>query len=147
LYCELRLDTSNLSGAITLQSNSAINTVSGVLTLSGVISDGASTFSLTKNGAGELRLSGANTYDGATTINAGLLTAGNSSALGSSSVTVVSGASLGLLSGASISATTREYTYNLRPEQSRGPIESYQIERLRRQSRALITQTGPAMKS
>src|SRR5436190_17494387 len=52
-----------------------------------------------------------------------------------------------MLSGASISATAREYTYNLRPEQSKGPIESYQIERLRRHSRALIKQTGLAMKS
>lgn len=54
---------------------------------------------LTKDGAGVLALSGANTYTGATAINAGRLRAGNSTALGSGTVTVATGAGLELQNG------------------------------------------------
>jgi autotransporter-associated beta strand protein len=55
---------------------------------------------ITKAGAGVLVLSGANTYDGATTVNAGLLRLANNSALGTSAgaTTVNDGASIGLSS-------------------------------------------------
>ncbi len=55
-----------------------LNPLSGSLTYGGVISDGTLGMTLTKIGAGTQILSGANTYTGATTVNAGTLTVGNS---------------------------------------------------------------------
>ncbi len=76
--------TSSLSGAITLASNSSIGGT-GTLTLSGIISDGTSTFDLTKKGSGTVILSGVNTYNGVTYINQGILRAGVASAIAGSS--------------------------------------------------------------
>lgn len=61
-------------------------------THSGVISQNAGIGSLTKQGTGTLTLSGANTYTGATTVNAGLLNINGSSV---SAVTVNTGGTLG----------------------------------------------------
>jgi fibronectin-binding autotransporter adhesin len=70
-------------------------------TLSGTLSGGGS---LTKVGSGVLTLTATNSYSGATTINAGAINVGNSSALGtSSSVTVASGAALQVQGGVVIS--------------------------------------------
>jgi len=46
----------------------------GSLTLSGGVDDGGKTYSITKNGDGNLILSGINRYDGGTIVNAGTLT-------------------------------------------------------------------------
>jgi outer membrane autotransporter protein len=64
-------------------------------TISGIISDGGALAKggFTKEGAAKLILSGANTYLGTTTVNAGLLQVDGS--LGSADVTVASGATLG----------------------------------------------------
>ena len=65
-----------ISGRITLGANGIwdING-SGTLTVSAVVNDGGSTFSITKNGSGNLVLSGVgNGYDGGTIVNAGSLT-------------------------------------------------------------------------
>jgi autotransporter-associated beta strand protein len=71
-----------LIGPITLGGNRTITTSGNVLTLSGVINDGGSTYSLTKAGAGTLQLSGANTFTGGVTLNAGILDINNATALG-----------------------------------------------------------------
>jgi autotransporter-associated beta strand protein len=70
----------SITAPITLNSNLAINTA-GTLTLSGDIS-GLSN-GITKSGGGTLIMTGTNTYTGTTTINAGTLNLGNSTATGS----------------------------------------------------------------
>jgi len=86
--------TTAWSGAITLSTNSSIGVTSGTMTISGLIDDGALTRTLTKVGAGMLVLSHANTYKGATTVSAGILTLNNAQAAGNTDITVASGASL-----------------------------------------------------
>ena len=63
---------------------------------SGVLQNGSGTVAFTKAGTGTLTLSGANTYSGATVINAGVLNIQHASALGTtaSGTTVSSGAAL-----------------------------------------------------
>ena len=60
------------SGNITLGSDSSIGGTNN-FTLSGIISDGVNTYALTKVNAGITTLTGANTYDGTTTILGGTL--------------------------------------------------------------------------
>jgi fibronectin-binding autotransporter adhesin len=100
-----------LSGAITLGGASRVQSDAGTLTLSGNVALGANaltvgglgnttqtgviagTGSLTKDSAGTLLLSGANTYTGATTISAGTLQLGaNERIANASAVTVAGGA-------------------------------------------------------
>ena len=59
------------TGNVTMSANRTVAVNAGNLTVGGVISGAA--FGLTKNGTGTMILSGANTYAGATTINAGTL--------------------------------------------------------------------------
>ncbi len=61
------------NGAVALGATTQITTTANTLTVNGVIDDGASTFGLTKVGAGTLSLGGLNTYGGATTIDVGTL--------------------------------------------------------------------------
>src|SRR5439155_16972542 len=70
--------TNSWSGAVTLGANSTVAVDAGSLTMSGATGDGALGFGLTKAGAGTLTFSGtsANTYTGATTVNAGELDLG-----------------------------------------------------------------------
>ena len=89
------------AGNINLNDNTLTTGSDGTsTTVSGVISgpDGR----LTKEGAGTFTLSGANTYTGATTINAGTLQAANASALGKNSAVTVNGGSLDLTTDLSI---------------------------------------------
>ncbi|EGL54906.1 outermembrane transporter [Methylophaga aminisulfidivorans MP] len=89
------------AGNINLNNNTLTTGSDGTsTTVSGVISgpDGR----LTKEGAGTFTLSGANTYTGATTINAGTLQAANASALGKNSAVTVNGGSLDLTTDLSI---------------------------------------------
>ena len=63
----------------------------------GVVQDGNSTTALTKTGTGTLKLSGTNTYSGATSVNAGMLAGAATNAFSpNSAVTVASGAYLDL---------------------------------------------------
>ncbi|MGC4013455.1 MAG: autotransporter-associated beta strand repeat-containing protein [Luteolibacter sp.] len=86
-----------LSGAGTLNGNATFETLTtstaaSTIAISGIISDGANSYSLTKTGGdGIMTLSGANTYKGGTFINKGRIGAGNLSAYGTGAVTVASG--------------------------------------------------------
>ena len=77
--------TNTLSGNITLGSNAAVRSRDGELILSGVISDGTGTYSLTKLGDGVVTLSGANTYNGNTVVREGVLRVNHAGTNGSSS--------------------------------------------------------------
>ncbi len=87
-------------GTLTLTNSSTINVTPSSATISAILTG---TVGFTKNGGGTLTLSGANTYTGATNINAGVLRAQSAGALGtaanSGSTTVADGATLQLANG------------------------------------------------
>ena len=68
---------------------------SGTLSIDS-ITDGTATVGWNKSGAGAVLLTGANTYHGQTSINAGAVNAQNSAAFGSGPIAVAPGATLGL---------------------------------------------------
>ena len=68
-----------------------VNTASGTSTFNGNIVNGAGATALTKSGANILALGGANTYSGATTINAGTLRADSGTAVGDASAVTITG--------------------------------------------------------
>jgi autotransporter-associated beta strand protein len=97
----LRLGNGGTTGAVTgtiTNNGTLIYNRSDNITQSGVISG---TGALSKQGAGTLTLSSANTYSGTTTVSSGTVLADNSSSLGTSagSTTVESGATLELSGG------------------------------------------------
>ena len=77
------------------------------VTLSGVLSGGVAAGSLTKVGEGTLILSGANTFSGGVAINAGMVQAGNASALGTGAVKIAGG-QLSVASGVTLNQTAIE---------------------------------------
>ena len=79
-----------LAGGALIDTNGYNVTITEKL-LTGAVSDGG----LTKSGLGTLTLSAANTYNGATSVNAGSLLLSSTGSLGTSGVTVASTASLG----------------------------------------------------
>ncbi len=81
------------TGAASMNANRTVTVLTNTLSVGGAISGG---YSLTKNGAGMLALSGANTYSGATTVNGGALIVNSPGSLASgSAVTVNTGATFG----------------------------------------------------
>ena len=76
--------TLNSNRGITLIGNNPYIAVATgkVVAYNGIITDGANTYGLIKNQDGELVLGGANTYDGGTYLDKGVLTISNASALG-----------------------------------------------------------------
>ena len=87
----------SMTGGGTIQANVAgAKTISaGALgstdTFSGIIANGSGTLALTKVGSGTMTLSGANTYTGATTINAGTLALGAANRIADTSAMVLGG--------------------------------------------------------
>ncbi len=75
------LNNATLAGSYNIGGNEFTTRVGADSTISGVISNG----SLTKEGAGDLTLSGSNTYTGNTTINDGTLSLGGSGVISDSS--------------------------------------------------------------
>ena len=96
--------TLTLSGSTAITSSTNFGVTfggSGNITVSGAI--GIGTAGLTKDGIGTLTLSNANTYSGATAVNAGVLNIQNGGALGTSSqTTIANGATLQLQGGISV---------------------------------------------
>ena len=83
-----RLGSGNYAGNLLLSSGTLRYNSTMDQTLSGVISGGGSVI---QAGSGMLTLTGSNLYTGGTTLSAGTLTAGNSSAFGLGSVTLTGG--------------------------------------------------------
>ena len=111
-------------GPITLNSKTLINTVSGKLTLSGLIQG---SFDLTKTGSGTLVLAGPNTLFGAVNIAEGTVTATNSGALGllgGIGATVNAGATLQLQGG--IAVPNVSLTVNGAGTSGNGALENLQ---------------------
>lgn len=61
------------TGAVTLTGNRQVTVNASTLTVGGAIGEGSNGYGLTKEGAGTLTLSGANTYSGVTSVNSGTL--------------------------------------------------------------------------
>ena len=104
------LGSTNLNlgtGAITLNANRVVTVNTNTLTVDGVIS--GSGLGLTKAGNGMLKLSGANTYSGATAISAGELLI-SSVSLVNGNYSVVTGATLGVTNGSGSSALVSNLT-------------------------------------
>jgi len=92
--------TAAVAKTVTLQGSTA-----GTGEIAGAITNlGGNVISLNKSGSGKWTLSGANTYDGATAVNAGVLNIQNGSALGSATAgtTVAAGAQLQLQGGVTV---------------------------------------------
>jgi len=76
-------NTLNLgTGAVTMNASRIVTVNASTLTVGGAIGDSGNAYGLTKAGAGNLTLTGANTYTGTTTINAGTLSIGNNGTTG-----------------------------------------------------------------
>lgn len=88
--------TVNLANNILIGTAGMTTTGINTLTLNGVVSGGA-TGTLIKNGSGTLRINGANTYAGGTTLNAGTTVVSTDQAFGTGAIAIGSG-------GASIDA-------------------------------------------
>ncbi len=87
----------NIDNNIVLETGSRLKILAGSATLSGVITDSGAGKGISKDGAGTLALTNANSYSGMTTVNEGILLANNSSgsATGTGAVVVNSVGTLG----------------------------------------------------
>ena len=90
----LSVGTLNLNGNRVFNIGDESVVTGAEMTVSSIIADGSSSSSLTKSGAGTLVLSGANTYGGGTTVNAGILQIGAGGTVGGISGNVVNNGTL-----------------------------------------------------
>ncbi len=74
-----------ITGAVSMSLEPGINVTSGTLTMSGVLSG---TSGMSKDGPGTLVLSGSNSFNGAVSVNSGILAVQNNNALGTASTSV-----------------------------------------------------------
>ena len=98
--------TNSMSGTVTLSAAASIGSDAGVLTLSGVITDGGAKFLLAKVGAGELILSGNNSFEGFD-LNAGRVGIGSATALGGNKKITLNGGDLYNASGAPLTISAQ----------------------------------------
>src|SRR4029078_11064378 len=94
-YTSLTASISGASGSVDLNGGTRVLTIGNVaddvyMDISSPITNGG----LTKNGNGTLRLSGANTFAGPVTVNAGVLRSNNAAGSSSNSAITVSGGTL-----------------------------------------------------
>ena len=102
------------TGAVALGGSGTTRTITvnaGTLTEGGVISNGATANSLTKNGAGTLWLTGANTFSGGVTLNSGTLKLQGAAALGAAATATltINGGSLAAYSSGGSGLTIGNY--------------------------------------
>ncbi len=89
--------TNTVFGLVTLPANALVDAKPGsTLRMTGVVTDGSVSSSLTSVGMGVLHLSGTNNFDGGLNVFAGTTVLGSSTAAGSGLVTVISGTTLKL---------------------------------------------------
>jgi len=100
--------TSSTGTAVLTLNNSSASTFSGTITDAGTATNGVS-LALTLNGPGNVTLSGSNSYNGLTTLNAGNLTVANNYALGNPT------AANGGLTIANAAGTSNVYFTSLNP--------------------------------
>jgi fibronectin-binding autotransporter adhesin len=93
-------------GAVTFNNNAAHNYVIGSTNGNGIGDVGGGITNLTMNGAGSVTLNTANTYGGATSINAGTLLIGSTGSVAGSTLTIASGAAATVSAGGSLAPTT-----------------------------------------
>ena len=86
------LQTINMD--LILGGDRTVNAASGSITIGGVVSDGTSTYGLTKTGSNILTLTGTNTYGGPTAVSAGTLVVNGNQSGATGNVTVASAARL-----------------------------------------------------
>jgi fibronectin-binding autotransporter adhesin len=97
----LAANSLTLNCPVTLAATQGWNvTNTRTLTVNGIINDGGGVYALTKTGAGTLALAGANTYNGPTTVSAGILQADLGTGLPAASALTLNGGTLASISGA-----------------------------------------------
>ncbi|MGL4398953.1 MAG: autotransporter-associated beta strand repeat-containing protein [Luteolibacter sp.] len=82
------------NGDIVLLGNLPVATTSGNLTINRPITDGASSFGVTKTGSGTLTLDSNNTYDGTTTVTSGTLAISSTGTINNSTGVTLNGGTL-----------------------------------------------------
>ncbi len=97
-------------GLVLSGSNSALNTIFGVIQDNLVGASGTAAITLTKQGSGTWILAGANTYSGATTVNEGTLTLGASGVLPDASPVLLGAGSLRATASEPETAATLDVT-------------------------------------